>query len=139
MNITRLFSLTSAISLALVSAAAGAPPDVSPGLDALRQGRFEEAEVGFARITAAAPAAPEGPFFEAFQLWWKLIDHPDDAALRLSMEERLASAAKSATLLVDDPDPSSRRRGLVFQGVAQMLDAQSKAIRGVRWKAASLV
>src|SRR5215470_897228 len=127
MNRTRLFCAASVMTLALLTPAVAAPPDVLPGLDALRDGRFEEAQAGFSRIAAAAPSQPEGPFFEAFQIWWRLIDHPDDTALRLSMEERLGAAAQTAMQMADGSDPAERQRGLLFEGVAQMLDAQSKA------------
>jgi len=116
-----------------------AVPDLHPGLVALRDGRFEEARACFARLSQTAPQSPEGPFFEAFEIWWRLIDRPEDATLRLSMEERLAEAGRRARLLQASQDPDERQRGLVFFGVSQLVDAQSKASRGSHFAAAGLV
>src|SRR5262245_4088983 len=112
MRRTALFSLTYALLLATATARAE-PPDVRGGLELLRAGRFEAARRSFERITRSDPEAPEGPFFEAFHLWWRLIDHPDDAATRLAMEERLAEAARRARALLDAPGGAERQRALV--------------------------
>ncbi|HZI94002.1 MAG TPA: tetratricopeptide repeat protein [Patescibacteria group bacterium] len=124
---------------ARAAAAVVTVPDVTPGIEALRAGRFDAARDAFAAITARDTQAPEGPFFQAFHLWWRLVDHPEDQALRQAMEERLSESARRASLLMDTPDPADRQRGELFQGVSMMLDAQSQASRGVRFGAASLV
>jgi len=113
------------------------PPDVGPGLQALRSGRFEEAERSFARLSHESPADPEGPFFQAFEMWWKLLDRSHDRPeLRLRMEERLEEASERARVLQSAPDRDDQERGLVFFGVARLLDAQSKAMRGSHMGAA---
>ncbi|HEY3174404.1 MAG TPA: tetratricopeptide repeat protein [Candidatus Polarisedimenticolia bacterium] len=126
-------------------AAAPAPagvPDVLPGLEALRAGRFEEARGRFERITASNAAAPEGPFFEAFQLWWRLLElSADDQSkeLRLKMEERLKEAALRARALAVRDEGGAKERGLVFTGIAMFLEAESKVARGAPFAAASSV
>src|SRR5215510_6186436 len=97
---TVLFSMAFTLAATVESPAAASAPDVRPGLEALRLGRFEQARQSFAQISAADPEAPEGPFFEAFHTWWRLIDHPEDDALRQSMEERLVEAARRARLML---------------------------------------
>lgn len=134
-----LFSATFALLTCAAEPARAAAPDVQPGLSALRLGRFEQARISFAQITAADPTAPEGPFFEAFQLWWRLIDHPDDAALRVAMEERLNEAARRGRLMLASQDRVEDERALVFQGVSQLLIAQSRSVRGSLFSAASMV
>src|SRR5678815_1782702 len=134
-----LLSLVYVMLPARAAAAVVTVPDVTPGIEALRAGRFDAARDAFAAITARDTLAPEGPFFQAFHLWWRLVDHPEDQALRQAMEERLSESARRASLLMDTPDPADRQRGELFQGVSMMLDAQSQASRGVRFGAASLV
>ena len=135
-------ALVSLICLQLSSPAGstlGAPPDLRPGQEALRAGRFDEARRAFSRITVEDPAAPEGPFFEAFHLWWRLLDHPEDEGLRLAMEERLREAGRRARSLLTASEPRLLERGRIIQGVALLLEAQSRASRGSHFSAASLV
>ena len=139
MNKIALFSLVYVVLPWHAAVASATVPDVTPGIDALRSGRFDMARDTFAQITSRNSQAPEGPFFEAFHLWWRLADHPEDLALRQAMEERLSEAARRARLLMDADDQADRQRGELFQGVSMMLDAQSKATRGIRFGAASLV
>jgi tetratricopeptide (TPR) repeat protein len=113
-------------------------PDVQPGLDALRAGRFEEAERRFSRLSRDVPEAPEGPFFQAFEMWWKLLDRfHDRPGMRLLMESKLDEASRRASLLTESDSPPDQERGLTFLGVARLLDAQSKAMRGAHMAASS--
>ena len=122
-----------------MSAQASLPPDVATGLEALRQGRFDEAGRWFDRVAFEAPAAPEGPFFQAFQIWWRLLDDPDDGgALRTRMEDRLEESARLAEVLTGSTDRQVRERGYVFAGVSRLLQAQSLAGRGRHWDAAGV-
>src|SRR5688572_17055204 len=133
----RLFVLLATEAL-LAGAAVAGVPDVQPGLDALRAGRFEEAERRFSRLSNEVPEAPEGPFFQAFEMWWKLLDRFNERpGLRLLMEAKLDEAARRATLLAESGSPSDQERGLTFLGVARLLDAQSKAVRGAHMAASS--
>ncbi|HKY34002.1 MAG TPA: tetratricopeptide repeat protein [Candidatus Polarisedimenticolia bacterium] len=126
----------------MLTAALG-PPDgaagrLEEGLEAMRAGRFEEAELHFARLSKESPSAPEGPFFQAFEIWWKLLDRGRERpGMRDAMEERLAEAAARARLLRGSSDPSERERGSTFFGIARLLDAQSKASRGAHMAASS--
>lgn len=105
--------------------------DVESGLRALRTGRFEEAQRSFARLSQEAPDSPEGPFFQAFEMWWKLLDRSrEQPGVRLQMEERLEEAARRAQKLQSSPSAEDQQRGFIYLGVARLLDAQSKAVRG---------
>jgi tetratricopeptide (TPR) repeat protein len=117
----------------------GAAPDIAIGQQALRDGRFEVARVEFDRIASSANGAPEGPFFQAFLDWWKLLDHPrGNAELRLGMEDHLAEAAARAKQLVESStNEQERERGLVYTGVSLLLAAQSRAVRGAHLASAS--
>jgi len=132
-----LFMLLATQTL-LAGAALAGVPDVQPGLDALRAGRFEEAERQFSRLSHELPEAPEGPFFQAFEMWWKLLDRfHDRPGLRILMEAKLDEAARRASLLAESGSSSDQERGLTFLGVARLLDAQSKAVRGAHMGASS--
>ena len=45
--------------------------DLDQVSEALRQGRFAQAGDRFALISRESPLAAEGPFFEAFLIWWR--------------------------------------------------------------------
>jgi len=113
-------------------------PTLAPGLESLRDGRLEEAGERFDGIAAAFPSEPEGPFFQAFRLWWRLVDKPkNQSSLRLRMEERLEEAARRAQELASSRDERTALHGLVFRGASLLLEAQSKAARGAHLSAAS--
>ena len=136
MRPTHLISMAFMILAAAPALAGSAGPDVGPGLEALRSGRFDEAGARFVQLSLQEPGAPEGPFYEAFQTWWRLIDRSADAALRLAMEQRLAESARRARAMESSDDADLRQRGLVFLGVSLLIDAQSKAARGAHFSAA---
>ena len=117
-----------------------APAGVDAGLAALRQGRFQQAGDRFSLVSRQAPRDAEGPFFEAYLSWWRLLDRtaPQEVrALRQTMEERLAETVKRARARLDDPDPAGRGRAMTILGTALLLDAQSKVARGAHFAAAS--
>ncbi|MFQ5700727.1 MAG: hypothetical protein ACE5HU_02670, partial [Acidobacteriota bacterium] len=136
--------MTKSLLFAVTLLATGLPtvaavPDVQPGLEALRSGRFEDARVLFDRIAAQEAAAPEGPFFQAFDLWWRLLDEPADAdALRRRMEDFLEEATRRADRMRSARDEATRERGLVFSGVSMLLSAQSLAGRGRHFRAGTM-
>ena len=132
----------SVISVSPIGAVEGiaSPGGVDVGIDALRQGRFAQAGDRFALISRESPLAAEGPFFEAFLIWWRLLDRTsleESRPLRLAMEERLAETVLRARAMADSPDPLIRQRALTFLGTALLLDAQSKVARGAHFGAAS--
>ena len=119
-------------------ALAASPVDPRPGLEALRSGRFPEAWSRFDRLARETPSAPEGPFFQAFHLWWQILDEPrGQEAIRARMEERLEEAVRLARLLEAGDSASEEERALVYAGVSQLLLAQSRASRGAHMSAAS--
>ncbi len=132
-------SLVVAASLVVTVGQFAGRPEVAPGLEALREGRFDEAGRWFDRVASQTPGAPEGPFFQGFQIWWRLLDDPDDTgALRTRMEGRLEESARLAENLAGSTEQEVRERGLVFAGVSRLLEAQSLAGRGEHWAAASM-
>ena len=127
-------------SITRAEQATSAPAGVDIGIEALRQGRFVRAGDQFALVSREAPQAAEGPFFEAFLLWWRLLDRtsPEEARpLRLAMEERLAETERRAREIARTSDPVVRQRALTFLGTALLLEAQSKVARGAHLSAAS--
>src|SRR5262245_34241017 len=116
------------------------PVGVTSGIEALRQGRFARAGEQFALVSREAPLAAEGPFFEAFLLWWRLLDRTaaeEAKPLRLTMEERLVETERRARVNATATDPVTRDRALTFLGTALLLEAQSKVARGAHLSAAS--
>lgn len=134
-----LLSIVVSIGLTVAVGQFAPRPEVAPGLEALREGRFDEAGRWFDRVTSQAPGAPEGPFFQAFQIWWRLLDDPDaTGTLRARMEGLLEGSARLAEGLAGSTEQDVRERGLVFAGVSRLLEAQSLAGRGEHWSAASM-
>jgi len=129
---THLFPLRQALAALLTLAACGAGADASiqpspeaiEGLTALHQGRFEAASAAFAEISRKKPDDPEGPFFEAFVLWWELLDHPKNEGAQREFETRLQEGIRRGEAMIGGADPV---RGGLFAGTANLLSAQSRA------------
>ncbi|MBI3450999.1 MAG: tetratricopeptide repeat protein [Acidobacteria bacterium] len=124
-------------SIGLTEAAAG-PVEPSPealaGISLLHQGRFDAASAAFAVISSGRPLDPEGPFFEAFVSWWRLLDRPKDIEAQKRFDERLQDSIARGEALLDGPDA---QRGRILAGTALVLSAQSRAFAGRHLSAAS--
>lgn len=123
--------------LGLQAPPAALPPPFAASQELLRSGRFDEAASGFSAIAAERLDDPEGPFFEGFTLWWRLLDKPADReALQLRMEGHFGEAARRADRMAASEQPALRRRGLTLAGASRLLQAQSSAARGAHRAAA---
>jgi len=99
-------------------------PGALEGMALLHQGRFDAASSTFAGISRSRPKDPEGPFFEAFVSWWRLLDRPKDSRTSEAFAERLKEGIRRGEDLLDGPEA---QRGRVFAGTALILSAQSHA------------
>ncbi len=138
MSVTLYLAAISIVLGAAMPAAPPGPPDTSAGLEALREGRFREAQELLGRLAKQHAASPEGPLLEGLVTWWRLLEHEDDPDLRRLMEERLQEATRRGTALAAGDDSATRERGLTQAGIAQLLEAQSRAARKAHFGAASL-
>jgi len=127
--------LSACLGLASANAATVDPsPEALAGISLLHQGRFDAASTAFAAISAGRPKDPEGPFFEAFVSWWRLLDRPKDIDSQKRFDDRLQESIARGEALLDGPEAP---RGRIFAGTALVLSAQSRAFAGSHFAAAS--
>ncbi len=125
--------LPALVMLCTFCPAALAGPAVEPSVEAragillLHEGRFDAAEEAFTGISSRRPEDPEGPFFEAFVTWWRLLDGPKDPDRVRLFEERLQEGVRRAEALLPGPEA---QRGRILAGTALILAAQSRAWSG---------
>jgi len=93
----------------------------------LHQGRFDAAAAAFAVISKRKPGDPEGPFFEAFVSWWRLLDQPKNRDAQRDFEAQLQEGIRRSEALLDGPEAA---KGRLFAGTSYILSAQSRAFTG---------
>lgn len=137
---SRLFRRAAAALLAVIAGSSSAPASVAPsagaiaGMALLHQGRFDAAASTFAEISRQRPADPEGPFFEAFVTWWRLLDRPKDKEALRAFEVKLQEGIERGEAALEGPEA---QRGRIIAGTALVLSAQSRAFSGKYFSAGS--
>ena len=118
--------------------AASAPAaEVAAGQDLIYGGRFEAAELFFARLAARHPQDPAGPALEASALIWWGTARQDDGFAEDSIDALLAEAAARARRAADGAaSDTARVTALFWLGTATGYRARQAELHGHYWGAA---